>query len=70
MATRSNKITIHVKPARHQQSMSIRASGRFGHQSLIIPPIYVSGQALSPTTSPEAYWNAVLVLAQAVVLSH
>lgn len=69
MATRANKITIHVTPSRHQQTMSIRASGRFGKTSLIIPPTYATGQALADATSQKTYWNAVLVLAQAIVLS-
>lgn len=69
MATRSNKLTIHVTPARHTQTMSIRASGRFGNVSLSIPPTYQAGQALSSATDHKTYWNAVLVLAQAMVLS-
>ena len=69
MATRSNKLTIHVTPARHTQTMSLRATGRAGTVSLSIPPTYLSGQALSPTGDRKAYWNAVLVLAQAAVLS-
>lgn len=69
MATRANKITIHVRPNRNTQTMSIKASGRKGHVSLIIPPHYYQGQALSPATDAKTYWNAVLVLAQAAVLS-
>ncbi len=69
MATRANKITIHVTPSRHQQTMSIRASGRFGKTSLIIPPTYATGQALSSAVDEKTYWNQVLVLAQAIVLS-
>lgn len=69
MATRSNKMTIHVTPSRHQQTMSIRASGRFGKVSLSIPPTYQAGQALSAASDAKSYWNAVLTLAQAMVLS-
>lgn len=69
MATRSNKITIRVTPSRHTQNMTLRATGRFGNVSLSIPPTYATGQALSPATDRKAYWNAVLVLAQAQVLS-
>jgi hypothetical protein len=69
MTTRANKITIRVVPSRRSQTMSIRASGRFGKTSLVIPPTYRQGQALSPTTDEKAYWNAVLVLAQSIVLS-
>jgi hypothetical protein len=69
MATRSNKITIRVTPARRQQTMSIRATGRFGKVSLSIPPHYTTGQTLSPATDEKAYWNDVLVKAQAIVLS-
>jgi hypothetical protein len=69
MATRANKITIHVKPNRNTQTMTLRASGHKGHVSLVIPPHQYPGQALSPATDPKAYWNAVLVLAQAAVLS-
>lgn len=69
MATRANKITIRVTPARRQQTMSLHATGRFGNVALSIPPTYEQGQALSPATDPKAYWSAVLTLAQAVVLS-
>lgn len=69
MATRANKFTVHVTPSRHQQTMSIRASGRAGKVSLIIPPTYAAGQTLSTASDPKTYWNAVLVLAQAMVLS-
>lgn len=69
MASRSNKITIHVKPARRSQTMSIRATGRFGATSLTIPPTYSAPQTLSSATDAKTYWNAVLVLAQAMVLS-
>jgi len=69
MAARSNKITIRVTPNRHTQNMSLRASGRFGAVSLSIPPSYQQGQALSSATDRKTYWNAVLVLAQAMVLS-
>jgi hypothetical protein len=69
MATRANKFTVHVTPSRHQQTMSIRASGRFGKTSLIIPPTYQANQVLSSATDAKTYWNAVLVLAQAMVLS-
>ena len=69
MASRSNKFTVHVASARHTQTMTIRASGHMGKVSLVIPPIQATGQALSPATDPKAYWNAVLVLAQSMVLS-
>jgi hypothetical protein len=69
MATRANKITIHVTPSRHQQTMSLRATGRFGNVSLSIPPNYQTGQALSSAPDHKTYWNAVLVLAQAMILS-
>ena len=69
MAERANKITIRVTPNRRQQKMVIRASGRFGKTSLIIPPNYTLGQTISPTTDEKAYWNDVLVKAQAIVLS-
>lgn len=69
MATRSNKFTIHVRPSRHQQTMSIRGTGRFGKVSYSIPPTYATGQALTTGTDEKAYWNAILTLAQAMVLS-
>lgn len=69
MARRANKMTIRVTPARHQQTMSIHATGRFGKTSLSIPPTYQTGQTLSSATDAKTYWNAVLVLAQAMVLS-
>jgi hypothetical protein len=69
MASRANKITVRVTPSRRQQTMSIHATGRFGKTSLSIPPTYQQGQALSAATDEKAYWNAVLVLAQAMVLS-
>lgn len=69
MATRANKITIHVTPNRHLQTMSLRATGRFGNVSLSIPPSYQTGQALSSATDHKTYWNQVLVLAQAMILS-
>lgn len=49
--------------------MNIRASGRFGKTSLIIPPQYATGQVLAPSTDAKAYWNSVLITAQAIVLS-
>jgi hypothetical protein len=69
MATRSNKITIRVTPARRQETISFRASGRFGKTSLTIPPQFHTGVTLSPTTDEKAYWNDVLVKVQAYVLS-
>lgn len=69
MAPRANKITIRVLPNRRQQTMSIRASGRFGKTSLIIGPVYTSGQTLSPTASEVLYWNDALIKAQAIILS-
>jgi hypothetical protein len=69
MASRANKITIRVTPAKTQQRMSLSSTGRFGKVSLSIPPTYQTGQALSPATDRKAYWNAVLVLAQAMILS-
>lgn len=69
MASRSNKFTVHVKPSRHQQTMSIRASGRAGKVSYTIPPTYALGQTLTTGTDEKAYWNAILTLAQAMVLS-
>lgn len=69
MAARSNKFTVHVTPSRHQQTMVIRASGHFGKTSLVIAPTQQTGQALSSATDAKTYWNAVLVLAQAMVLS-
>jgi hypothetical protein len=66
---RSDKITIRVKPNRRDQTMTISATGRFGKTSLTIQPHYTSGQTLSPTTDRKAYWNDVLVKAQAIVLS-
>jgi len=49
--------------------MSIRATGRFGKVSYSIRPTYATGQALTTGTDEKAYWNAVLTLAQAMVLS-
>ena len=69
MAVRSNKMTVRVTPSRHQQTMSIHATGRFGKVSLSIPPTYAQGQALTAAPDAKTYWNAVLVLAQAMVLS-
>jgi hypothetical protein len=69
MASRANKITIRVTPTRHQETISFRASGRFGKTSLAIPPQYHQGVTLSPTTDEKAYWNDVLVKVQAYVLS-
>ena len=69
MTTRSNKLTIRVTPNRRQETISYRASGRFGKTSLIIPPQYHTGITLSPTSDAKAYWNDVLVKVQAYVLS-
>jgi hypothetical protein len=69
MASRSNKFTIHVKPARHSQTMSIRGTGRAGKTSYSIPPTYATAQALTVGTDEKAYWSAILTLAQAMVLS-
>ena len=69
MAPRANKVTIRVTPTRHQETISFRASGRFGKTSLTIPPQYHTGVILSPTTDEKAYWNDVLVKVQAYVLS-
>lgn len=69
MAVRSNKMTVRVSPSRHQQTMSIHASGRFGKVSLAIPPTYQMGQTLTSAPDAKTYWNAVLTLAQAMVLS-
>jgi hypothetical protein len=69
MASRANKITIRVTPARRQETISFRASGRFGKTSLTISPQYHKGVTLSPTTDEKAYWNDVLVKVQAYVLS-
>lgn len=69
MAPRANKITIRVTPTRHQETISFRASGRFGKTSLTIPPQYHTGVTLSPTSDEKAYWNDVLVKVQAYVLS-
>lgn len=69
MASRSNKFTVHVKPTRRSQTMSIRATGRFGTTSLTIPPTFSGPQTLSSAPDAKTYWNAVLVLAQAMVLS-
>lgn len=69
MATRANKLTIRVTPSRRQQTISFRASGRFGKTSLAIVPQYHTGVNLSPTTDEKAYWNDVLVKVQAYVLS-
>lgn len=69
MATRANKLTIRVVPAKTQETISFRASGRFGKTSLIINPQYHTGVTLSPATDEKAYWNDVLVKVQAYVLS-
>jgi len=69
MAGRANKLTIHVTPNRRQETITFRASGRFGKTSLAIPPQYHMGVTLSPTTDEKAYWNDVLVKVQAYVLS-
>jgi hypothetical protein len=69
VAPRSNKMTVHVSSARHTQTMTIRASGHMGKVSLVIPPTQQTGQTLSTASDPKTYWNAVLVLAQAMVLS-
>lgn len=69
MASRVNKFTVHVRPSRNHQVMSIRATGRFGKVSYTIPPTYSGSQALTTGTDEKAYWNAILVLAQAMVLS-
>ena len=69
MAPRANKITIRVTPSRHQETISFRASGRFGKTSLTIVHQYHTGVTLSPTSDEKAYWNDVLVKVQAYVLS-
>ena len=69
MASRANKITVRVTPSHRAQTMSIHATGRFGKTSLSIPPTYDHGQALSSAADAKTYWNAVLILAQAMVLS-
>lgn len=69
MTSRANKLTIRVTPNRRQETISYRASGRFGKTSLIIPPQYHTGVTLSPTSDEKAYWNDVLVKVTAYVLS-
>jgi hypothetical protein len=69
MPPRANKLTVRVTPSRRQETISFRASGRFGKTSLAIPPQYHQGVTLSPTTDAKAYWNDVLVKLQAYVLS-
>ena len=69
MASRANKTTIRVTPSRRQETITFRASGRFGKTSLAIVPQYHTGVTLSPTTDEKAYWNDVLVKVQAYVLS-
>ena len=69
MASRANKITIRVTPSRRQETITFRASGRFGKTSLTINPQYHTGVTLSPTTDEKAYWNDVLVKVTAYVLS-
>ena len=69
MASRANKFTVRVTPSRHAQTMSIHSTGRFGKTSLSIPPTYQTGQALSSAVDEKTYWNQVLILAQAMVLS-
>jgi hypothetical protein len=69
VATRSNKITIRVSPRRHSQVLTLRASGQVGKVLVAIPPNQSGALALSPATDPKTYWNAVLVLAQAQILS-
>ena len=69
MTSRANKLTIRVTPNRRQETISFRASGRFGKTSLIIPPQYHTGVTLSPTSDEKAYWNDVLVKVTAYVLS-
>lgn len=69
MPGRSNKIVVRVSPRRHDQVMSVRATGQMGKVLLSVPPTQQAGQALSPASDPKTYWNAVLVLAQAMILS-
>jgi len=69
MTQRANKLTIRVTPSRRQETITFRASGRFGKTSLAIVPQYHTGITLSPTTDEKAYWNDVLVKVQAYVLS-
>jgi hypothetical protein len=69
MATRSNKITIRVSPRRHSQVVTLKASGQMGKVLLAIPPNQSAQLPLSPASDPKTYWNAVLVIAQAQILS-
>jgi len=69
MTQRANKLTIRVTPSRRQETITFRASGRFGKTSLAIVPQYHTGITLSPTTDEKAYWNDILVKVQAYVLS-
>lgn len=69
MASRANKLTIRVTPNKRQETITFRASGRFGKTALTIGPQYHTGVTLSPTSDEKAYWNDVLVKVQAYVLS-
>jgi hypothetical protein len=69
MARRSNKLKISVHPNRTNENVTFNATGAFGKLQLRIPPSYLRGIPLSPSTDVKAYWNDVLVKVQAAILS-
>lgn len=69
MARTSNTLTIRVRPSRTSETINFRATGHFGKLVLRLPPTYLHGETLSPTTDKKAYWNDVIVKVQAAILS-
>lgn len=69
MARRSNKLTIRVHPNRTNENITFNATGSFGKLVLRIPPSYIKGTTLSPSTDEKAYWTDVITKVQAAILS-
>jgi hypothetical protein len=70
MARRSNKLTIHVSPARTAESITFRTTGKFGRKVLSIGSTKIVGVPLSPTATTGAYWIDVMnkVIAEVALL--
>lgn len=67
MASVSNRITITVTPARYTETIQLRATGRYGKTSLVIPIHRGAPQGLTPAPDPKTYWAAILAAAQQAV---
>lgn len=67
MPSMPNKITITVNPARYTETVTLRAAGRYGKTSLVIPVHREGSRALTPAPDAKTYWAAILATAQEIV---